>query len=155
MSKYYLKQIHCLNSVLALTTHSDPDVYESLKRALKFTALMSNSNRITAQTLDITVKTLLSIYFKDQTAFHYYHCSLQLPDLGPLWIQSQILFALQELRAYDSAFLLVTGLRSLISANPEGQFHSRSKVYREYVTLIEANCNHYAKHKSTFRLLIL
>tara|TARA_B100001248_G_scaffold262669_1_gene260673 strand:- start:79120 stop:79614 length:495 start_codon:yes stop_codon:yes gene_type:complete len=130
-----VEQLRCLNSLLTLTTGSDPDVSDQIGHALDFQRKKTGSCEEDA--LGDPVQMLLNLHLKDKETAGFYHLELNDLHLGPLWVRVQLVRGLKNLTGYKEGVLLVTGLKDFICPPGKRWTQKRRGQYREMLDMIE------------------
>lgn len=148
-----VEQLRCLNSLLTLTTGSDPDVSNQIGRALDFQN--ERTKPLKKESLGDSVQMLLNLHLKDKQTAGFYHLELNDLHLGPLWIRVQLVRGLKNLTGYQEGVLLVTGLKNFICPTGKRWTQKRRRHYEDMVSMIEKQVAFWTSSNMRLNLLVL
>lgn len=150
-----IKQLQCLNNILALATGTDPYFCEQIAEALRFQGHAQKSSRSKLASIAKPASTLLKVHLTDKRSIPFHHWHLEHHDLGPLWIRAQIEAKLKIFEGHSHGLMLITGLSPYVC--PEGKRWSRKSKqdYRELLALIQRDTAKFTPSETHLHLICI
>lgn len=152
-----IKQLSILNELFACAGISTPDVAEHVRRVLDFSKKEKDGdeNRLSLQE---RVNRLVHLHVDSGESSKAGFAHLHVPTVehfGALWIRQSIVARMKQLAGFNTAFLLVTGLREAVCMGGVYWTKKRQIQYDQIRTWIDDLSCAWASNNSQLQVIVL
>ena len=129
-----LAKLQCLQTLFGRATGGDPYLAQQIKKAIDFSLTGSVDQSAPLERFTEAALRLGREYRTMPPSCRICHLDFREKEYDPLWIHRELSRIFRELAGYDSALLIVTGLRCAIC--PPGRYWTK-KYRNQYRAAIE------------------